>query len=89
MFDYADGTIKIKYQGTALPYSVFDKLGQVDQGQIADNKRLGNVLQFVNEKQQQREQTRSASCPSRKHLDQPSVAELKKATTVRRKRKAQ
>jgi len=88
VFDYADGTIKIKYNGKVLPYSAFDKLREVDQGQIADNKRLGNVLQFVSEKQHQREQTRSASCPSRKHLGQPGVSDLRKATSVRRQRKA-
>jgi len=49
VFDYPDGTITIRYESTALPYSVFDKVRQVKQADFISNKRLGSVLQLVKE----------------------------------------
>lgn len=63
--DYADGTIKLYHEGKELPYRVFDRLQQIDQAQVANNKRLGAVLEFVQKKQQENEYGRSASTPSR------------------------
>ena len=48
-YDYPDGTVAIKYEGTDLPYYVFDKVRQVKQADIVSNKRLGSVLQIVKE----------------------------------------
>ena len=42
--DYPDGRLAIRYNGVELAYRTFDKLRQVDQRAIADNKRLGPVL---------------------------------------------
>jgi len=39
--DYPDGRLSIRYKGVELAYRTFDKIRQVDQGAIADNKRLG------------------------------------------------
>lgn len=64
--DYPDGSIKITHDGHTLPYTLFDKLQRVDQGAIVDNKRLGAVLAFVRQKQNERNEQRSQSCPSRK-----------------------
>ena len=41
VFDYPDGRLSIRYKGVELAYRTFDKIRQVDQGAIADNKRLG------------------------------------------------
>ena len=49
VFDYPDGTLSIKYDSVALPYTVFDKDRQVKQVGIVSNKRLSSVLQFVQE----------------------------------------
>lgn len=38
VYDYPDGTVSIKYCGKALPYKVFDKLRQVNQAAVVDNK---------------------------------------------------
>ncbi|MFN3239345.1 MAG: hypothetical protein ACE37D_20145 [Pseudomonadales bacterium] len=65
IFDYADGTIAIKYKGLALPYTIFDKAAQVDQGQIVSNKRLGAVLAFAKEKQLSNPPKRSQGAPVR------------------------
>ncbi|PSU17244.1 ISNCY family transposase, partial [Photobacterium phosphoreum] len=50
-------------------FKVFDKLEEVDQGQIVDNKRLGAVLKFAQAKQQQYDQqqkrSRSKKAPKR------------------------
>ena len=36
--DYPDGRLSIRHQGVELAYRTFDKIQQVDQGAIADNK---------------------------------------------------
>jgi len=47
VFQLPDGRIEIRVAGTALPYSVYNKLGQVDPVAIVDNKRLGHALEVV------------------------------------------
>jgi hypothetical protein len=42
--DYPDGRLAIRHNGVELAYRTFDKLRQVDQRAIADNKRLGPIL---------------------------------------------
>lgn len=70
VFDYYDGSIKIKYEGTDLPYRTFDKIRRVDPGAIVTNDRLGNVLAHIKRQQDLRKPVeRSKSCPKRKHLD--------------------
>ena len=44
VFDYPDGRLVIKHKGRELPYRIFDKVRQVDQAAIVENKRLGAVL---------------------------------------------
>ena len=41
VFDYPDGRLVIKHKGRELPYRTFDKVRQVDQAAIVENKRLG------------------------------------------------
>jgi len=64
--DYPDGTIAIKYAGADLPYSVFDKVRQVKQADIVSNKRLGAVLQHVQEQQRIQTVERSKKAPTRR-----------------------
>jgi len=78
VFDYHDGTIKIKHNEISLPYSVFDKIHKVNQGAIVDNKRLGSVLGFIKEQQEDEDEKRSAKCPSRQHLGQESTSVIRK-----------
>jgi len=82
-----DGTIRTKYEGVDLPYSVFDTLHRVNQGEVVNNKRLGSVLKLIKEKQDDRDEKRSASCPSRVHLGMASTSELRNSTVYSRKRK--
>jgi transposase len=67
--DYADGSIEVRYEGKPLPYSVLhDRLQRFDQGEVVDNKRLGNVMAFIIEKQAELNCERSKSVPKRKSL---------------------
>src|SRR6266404_115098 len=65
--DYPDGRLSIRHQGVELAYRTFDKIQQVDQGAIADNKRLGPLLAMIREQQLRREpQHRSQRAPRRR-----------------------
>lgn len=47
VFDHPDGRLVIKHRGRAPPYRTFDKVRQVDQAEIVENKRLGSVLAYT------------------------------------------
>jgi Winged helix-turn helix len=65
--DYPDGRLAIRHKGVELAYRTFDKIQQVDQGAIADNKRLGPVLAMIREQQLRCEpQHRSQRAPRRR-----------------------
>src|SRR3984893_3864027 len=65
--DYPDGRLSIRYNDVDLAYRTFDKIQQVDQGAIADNKRLGAVLAMIRDQQLSREpQHRSQRAPRRR-----------------------
>ena len=49
--DYPDSRLSIRYRGVELAYRTFDKIRQVDQGAIADNKHLGAVLTMIRDDQ--------------------------------------
>lgn len=42
--EYPDGRLEIRHGEHALPYRMFDKIGQVNQAAIADNKHLDAAL---------------------------------------------
>jgi hypothetical protein len=63
--DYPDGRLAIRYRGLDLPYTPFDKLRQVSQGAIVENKHLGAVLTYIRERQIERAEARSQSAPRR------------------------
>jgi transposase len=65
--DYPDGRLSIRDNGVELAYRTFDKIQQVDQGAIADNKRLGAVLAMTRDQQLRHEpQHRSQRAPRRR-----------------------
>ena len=67
VIDYPDGRLSIRHNGIELAYRTFDKLRQVDQGAIADNKRLGAVLAMIRDQQQRCEPGhRSQRAPRRR-----------------------
>lgn len=62
VLDRPDSSITIQYGHRKLSIKVFDKLEEVDQGQIVDNKRLSAVLKCPQEKQQRYDQQQKRSC---------------------------
>jgi hypothetical protein len=64
VFDYPDGWLSIRYNGVEFAYRTFDKVRQVDQGAIADNKRLGPILAMIRN-EQRRGGSESRSGPRR------------------------
>jgi hypothetical protein len=49
--NYPDGRFAVQYEGTPLPFKVFDTIQTVEAGTIVENKRLGAVLALVKEQQ--------------------------------------
>jgi hypothetical protein len=49
VFDYPDGRFKIRFEGRELPYSVFDRLSQIQQADIVNSKRPSSVLTMARE----------------------------------------
>ncbi len=68
--EYPDGTVAIEYQGRKITYSIFDKLSQLNQREIVENKRLGSVLAHIQQQHEELEQhnqrNRSQKMPSRR-----------------------
>lgn len=63
IYHYPDGRIEPRVNGTALPFTTYDKLCEIDQGAIVESKRLGHVLQVAQLVQAQRDSRRSQSVP--------------------------
>jgi hypothetical protein len=66
VFQFPDGRVELRVAGVSIPYSLYDKLGSVDQGAIVDNKRLGHVLQIAQTVQSKRD-NRAVNVPSTAH----------------------
>lgn len=67
VYDFPDGSIEARYQGRNLPYSVLhDRIQRPEQGAVVENKRLGNVLNYIMEKQKELNMERSRSVPRRR-----------------------
>lgn len=52
-YAYADGRLDVRWKGFSLPYQVFDKDQRVTHAAITENKRLGDVLAYIKERQDQ------------------------------------
>src|SRR3954453_4399832 len=65
VYDYPDGRFEIKHKGLSLPYRIYDKLRQVDQAAIVENKRLGPILAYFAERQKELDMKRSQKAPRR------------------------
>ena len=66
VIDYPDGRFAIRHEGQDLPYRTFDRLQQVDQAAIVENKRFGAVLAYVAERQKDFDRSRSQKAPRRR-----------------------
>jgi transposase len=62
VYDFPDGRLEVRWKGRPLPYAAFDKLQRVSHAAIVENKRLGEVLAWI--KQQQDQQPRFSRIPA-------------------------
>ncbi|MDW3689276.1 helix-turn-helix domain-containing protein, partial [Cupriavidus sp. CV2] len=69
--EYPDGRIELWADGATLPYTTYDRLSEIDQGAIVENKRLGHVLRVAQEMQAKRDSRRSAGAPARTNSGTP------------------
>lgn len=53
-YAFADGRLDVRWKGHSLPYRVFDKDQRVTHAAITENKRLGEVLAYIKEGQDER-----------------------------------
>ena len=67
--DYPDGRLAIRYRGVELAYRTFDKIRQVSQAAIVENKQLGAALAFIREEQLRREPERRSGPRRRDQRD--------------------
>jgi hypothetical protein len=71
VYDYPDGRIEVRANGSALAYTTYDKLPVANQASIVENKRLGHVLEIVQEMQKIRDSRRRLNKPARTNLGLP------------------
>lgn len=64
VWHYPDGRKERRLNGAILPYSTYDRLQEIDQGAIVDNKRLGRTLDFIKLVQDKRDNNRSQAIPA-------------------------
>ena len=83
--EYPDGTVAIMYAGRKINYRIFNKLAELQQNEVIENKRLGAVLEHIKrqheelEKQNKRSRLKK-SMPSRRA--QKSIIEQRKLNPV-------
>lgn len=53
-YAFGGGRLDVRWKGHSLSYRVFDKDQRVTHAAITENKRLGDVLAYIKERQDQR-----------------------------------
>lgn len=96
-YAYADGRLDVRWKGYSLPYRTFDKDQRVTHAAITENKRLGDVLAYIKERQEQQTKpdvktnsekngyVRRARGPGRRKdfMNDPAVIERRNAALAR------
>ena len=72
VYEYPDGRIEPRANGAALTHTIYDRLSEVDQGAVVENKRLGHVLQIAHLVQQQRDNRRILTAPATTNQGRPT-----------------
>jgi len=82
VLEYPDGRIELRANGVVLPYTIFfDKKPVVNQGAIVENKRLGHVLQIVQELQKKRDSRKGLGRPAHTNTGAAPVQTKRRAGT--------
>lgn len=96
-YAYADGRLDVRWKGHSLPYRTFDKDQRVTHAAVTENKRLGDVLAYIKERQEQQTKpdvktnsdkngyVRRARGPGRRKdfMNDPAVIERRNAALAR------
>lgn len=85
VWEYPDGRIEIRAEGTALPYVRYDRLSHIDQGAVVEHKRLGHALQIAQALQAQRDDRPAAHAPSRTNRGEAPNAKQRRAGTKKQR----
>ena len=85
VLEYPDGRIEIRANGAALTYRQYDRLSDIDQGAVVDNKRLGHVLEVAQQVQLERDNRRISGSPSRTNQGEPVKPKMR-ANNTRKQR---
>jgi hypothetical protein len=72
--EYPNGVVEIWADGACLPYVPYDRLSEIDQGAVVENKRLGHALQLAQQMQALRDDRRASDSPSRTNRGEAAVA---------------
>lgn len=83
--EYPDGTVAIMHDGRKINYNIFNKLANLHQNEVVENKRLGAVLDHIKQQHEELEQQNKRSrakksMPSRKA--QNTIIEQRKLNPV-------
>ena len=73
VYDFPDGRLEIRWKGRSLPYSAFDKLQRVSHAAIVENKRLGEVLAWIKEQQDQQPRFNTVPKGPRRSSQKPGI----------------
>lgn len=71
VYEYPDGRIELRSQGTSVAFQRYDKLPQIDTSPVVENKRLNHALQIALVLQAQRDDRRRSNTPSRTNQGKP------------------
>jgi Homeodomain-like domain len=85
IFQYPDGRVEIRVAGEAVPYSLYDKLAEVNPTAIVESKRLGQALRIAQLVQKDRD-SRAVNVPSTAHRADGTVVPRSKIAGSKRQR---
>lgn len=85
VYEYPDGRIELRANGASLPYRLYDRLSEIDQGAVVEHKRLSHVLQVAQCMQAQRDNRRTGGSPSRTNQGAAPRQKERKAGTKKQR----
>jgi len=85
VWEYPDGRIEVRANGTALPCVPYDRLAAIDQGAVIEHKRLGHALQVAQALQAQRDNRRASGSPSRTNRGEAVQPDQRKSGTKKQR----
>ena len=85
VYEYPDGRIEIRANGAALACRQYDRLSDIDQGAVVDNKRLRHVLEVAQRVQLERDNRRISGSPSRTNQGEAVLPKMR-ANNTRKQR---